>query len=825
MTTNAFTLWRDEAGFGTPVFFTDVRPFHPINALLASLGSSDHVPATLLLVLGILTTAFAADRFAAKPTRMRWAAFCLTFAVAITGCSLAGILALVIATAIAFVVRAVRGAPRDDQGAAAGLAAGVLIGALLALPWWLPMFAMRGLVRGDPPLNTEELQEARKIVNRPKWRVAETFAVDYSTSRSVRRVMDAPDLTIVDHIPAPVEHANEFDSRGGVNRLPAAHIIAARGLTVDVAGEGWKLLTSNRAWWPGWRAYVGRARLRPLRTDAAFLGVFVPPGAASVEFRYRPDTVDAGLRVAGGALLLFFATALWPFYRRATLRLPGKRDWRPAGIAVSLDAIDGRMTRVSRYAGRARALAVVLLIAYTVLLMVFSDAIAGGADSSGYLSQARLWTRGRLITPIASLKTLDLPSSFDGVFMPLGFVRGVREGTMVPSYPPGLPLHFAAAMLLFGDASVRFVVPLLAVVAVILMFLLARAAGASRAWSFVAASLLALCPAYVFHAIQPVSDVAATFWVLLAAFCALRADRQWIAAAAGAAFAMGVLVRPTNILFLPALLILVRRPLSLIPFGVAAAPFAIFQLWVNATLYGSPFASGYGDVGELLSMHGTGVRLQHYLFWLAAQLPLAFPFGLAALAMRRIDRRTRIAAGVWFLAFMIFYTGYSVYEAWWYVRFLLPAVPAILLLAALAASTGMRRFAALSNVAAVGAAMVLLAAQLALVLEFDLHTTNRGERIYPELIAKALPYFGADALVLTTQFSGALHYYTGRAPSRIEYLNPESFATLRSRAAERRRPVFALVNEWEIRDLRKHAPGNWVPIMTLRDATLFRLQQ
>ncbi len=64
-----------------------------------------------------------------------------------------------------------------------------------------------------------------------------------------------------------------------------------------------------------------------------------------------------------------------------------------------------------------------------------------------------------------------------------------------------------------------------------------------------ASAILAACPVFVFQAIQPMSDVVATFWVLAAVLCALlsRDDRRW-ALAAGFCFGAAVLVRPSNVL-------------------------------------------------------------------------------------------------------------------------------------------------------------------------------------------------------------------------------------------------------------------------------------
>ena len=69
---------------------------------------------------------------------------------------------------------------------------------------------------------------------------------------------------------------------------------------------------------------------------------------------------------------------------------------------------------------------------------------------------------------------------------------------------------------------------------------------------------------------------------------------------AAAAFGMGVLVRPTNALLLPA--VLVAMPLSPAALGLlvlGGAPFAVFNSTYNYFTYGEMFNNGYGGSLQL----------------------------------------------------------------------------------------------------------------------------------------------------------------------------------------------------------------------------------
>jgi hypothetical protein len=203
-----------------------------------------------------------------------------------------------------------------------------------------------------------------------------------------------------------------------------------------------------------------------------------------------------------------------------------------------------------REPGAWRIAAGTCLVLYFAVLLAANSDVAGGSDSSGYLNAARLFLRGRVSEPSEILRRLSLPASDRDIFIPLGFRPGAAGGTMAPRYPPGLPLHMAAAAAVGGWSKAPFlVVPFSGAAALLLLFLLARELGLSRELSAAGGALLAACPIFFGMAVQPMSDVVATAWVLAALLLGLKARRSAGAAiAAGAALGVAVLVRPTNFL-------------------------------------------------------------------------------------------------------------------------------------------------------------------------------------------------------------------------------------------------------------------------------------
>jgi hypothetical protein len=65
---------------------------------------------------------------------------------------------------------------------------------------------------------------------------------------------------------------------------------------------GLLVLTDN--WNNGWRAYLNGRSVPTLRTDYAVRGVVLPPGPATVEFRYQPASLTSGYCLAGAAAVM-----------------------------------------------------------------------------------------------------------------------------------------------------------------------------------------------------------------------------------------------------------------------------------------------------------------------------------------------------------------------------------------------------------------------------------------------------------------------------------------------------------------------------------------
>jgi len=493
-----------------------------------------------------------------------------------------------------------------------------------------------------------------------------------------------------------------------------------------------------------------------------------------------------------------------------------------------------------------RLLLAALAVGYALFLLWYHAPYAGGSDSSGYMNSARLLLQGRLSVPVRFPPGLTPEVLPVDQLVPLGFRLDPAKHLMVPSYPIGLPLHYAAAGLIVGLEHATTLVSLCAAFGLgALLYLTAREFGVRPDWSVMVALAGALSPLTVFYALQPMSDLVAAVWALAVVYSALRSSRHagW-AAGAGAALAVAVLVRPTNLLLvLPAAIALSPRLKTWGAFLLGGAPGALFLAGYNRALYGSVLATGYTDVGLLFSWHNLLPTLRQYCIWVPV---VATPWVIAAFALPwlKVGLRKKLLLLVWSGSLFLFYGFYEcTQETWWYLRFVLPALPA----AGIAAALGLQeiRFPVwflASRLRPVGAAPeldagrwimrlpvthLMLAATLLWVFMWNRSLRTRfietEERVYPEIgrwVAASLP---AHAVLAAYQASGSIFFYSDKPFINPNNLAPEAYARFNAWAARQHLVPYAVVFPFEEEEfLHRRMPGDWEPVTRIRQAAIWR---
>jgi hypothetical protein len=338
----------------------------------------------------------------------------------------------------------------------------------------------------------------------------------------------------------------------------------------------------------------------------------------------------------------------------------------------------------------------------------------------------------------------------------------------------------------------------------------------------VASLCLATCPTVVIMTMAPMSDVpATTFWtasLVLACRTTLLST-----ASAGAAAGVAIMIRPNlaPLAVFPLALAVVPvlragiRPVfwRVVLFSVACAPAVVFIGWLFNTLYGSPFESGYGRASSIYALKYVPGNMANFPRWFwETQGPVPFLFLLTPLLAIRGGGESNRAVRWLLFGFVAAtfgaYVAYEPFDAWWYLRFLLPAFPAAFVLAFDAAyrvAGRLRRFD--------GRFLALLVAGIAfyqgasVTWDRGIFKVAEGEQRYADagrFIAKRMP---EGAVILAMQHSGTARLYSGRLTLRYDILEPAWLDRALEHLRSQGREPFLLLEDWEVPIFRERFAG------------------
>ena len=528
--------------------------------------------------------------------------------------------------------------------------------------------------------------------------------------------------------------------------------------------------------------------------------VVLVTGGVIIETPWRPITSRAAIRplVAGGFLLLFY-TVRW------------RRHWR---------ADVGPLIHLSP----ALIVAAPFIVGTLVIGLRWSTRIAGGPDASGYVSQAAMFVRGELTMP-APEWARDAPWNDAALTAsPVGYRPTRQTHILAPIYSPGYPLLMALFQVIAGPGAVFHVIPFLGALTVWATWRLGRELGGS--WTgAAAAALVTTSAAFLIMLVQPMSDVAAAaFWTL-----ALLAAVRGRPVVSGCATAIAILVRPNVIplAIVPVLLLALdeprppksslcarkRRIARITLFVTAVIPAAATIGLLNWYYYGSPLQSGYGPLGDIYSASRIGTNLQRYGSWFfATQTPLPL-VGLLAPAFGRHGRdrpHVLLVTTVFPVLLLALYLPYLVFypQEWAYLRFLLPAYPALMIGFAMVVAR-MSRWVP-NTVLATLAATLIVAVVCVYSWEFARANSLFAFKAADQRYARAVEYvkrLPARSVILSLAHSGPLRFYTGRDVIRFEALATEDLDTAVFHLRDRGYAVYFVGDDFEVDMFRERAAG------------------
>jgi hypothetical protein len=440
---------------------------------------------------------------------------------------------------------------------------------------------------------------------------------------------------------------------------------------------------------------------------------------------------------------------------------------------------------------------------------------AGGADASGYVSQAQMWLRGELTWPAPAWVEGAPWDDAGESASPVGYKPTPNSHIIAPTYAPGLPMLMALFQIVGGPNAVFLVVPFLGALAVLATYLLARELGGP--WSGAVACLLLISsPVFLFMMTQPMSDVPVTACWALALVASLRPGIR-SAVAAGAFTSMAVLIRPNLVPLagIIGLLVMIetqnrgeswRRGTF---FALAVSPAVVGIAALNQVWYGSPLLSGYGPLENLY--RGINVRQNVMLYWtwmLSVHTPLIVVCLVAPLVLlaRAPNLRTVLIACVFPLAVWVPYFAYTVFEMWTYLRFMLPSFPVLFgtLAAVLVSSSSERGLGTRASAVLLVAALILHGWSYA--YSNGLFNLRLAEQRYARAVdyVRSLP---TSTVAISNLHSGTLRHYTGRDVIRWEVLDPQALDVAVAYLRSRQLGVYAVLDRGEVEPFKRYFAG------------------
>jgi hypothetical protein len=471
---------------------------------------------------------------------------------------------------------------------------------------------------------------------------------------------------------------------------------------------------------------------------------------------------------------------------------------------------------------KAAPVALLLAAASVVLAFAYRESTAGGSDAFSYVTQADLWLARApgLRSEMPIVAAAPWPNAME-TFTPFGYRSTSDQRAIVPVTAPGLPIVMAAFAAFGGHCAMFLIGPLAGGLLVWATFLIGRRA-VSDAVGLGASWLVATSPTVLSMSKAIMSDLpAAAFWAL--AIAALLRRSQLACLAAGLCVSIAILIRP-NLLPIAAVLAAWmswqelrtpdRRAVRLAAFVAGVIPGCAAIAGINSWLYGSPASSGYGDLGSLFSIGNIGINLRRYAAWLTetqSPLVLAGVFALIVPSRRIWPDRSRVPARLLALvaATTVFtYAAYTPFQDWWYLRFLLPAWPAIfvgtsaLIVGLVRGRDIWFRTAAAVTVFALGIQGVRTARQL------GVYPPGEGERRYAtvaELVAQVTP---PSAAILTTAHVGPLRYYGGRLTVRYDVMDPTWLDRALDWLEQQGRRPYILLEQQEVEEFSRRFAAN-----------------
>jgi hypothetical protein len=275
------------------------------------------------------------------------------------------------------------------------------------------------------------------------------------------------------------------------------------------------------------------------------------------------------------------------------------------------------------------------------------------------------------------------------------------------------------------------------------------------------------------------------------------------------------------------LIVIGPSPRRLLFATLGGLPGVAVWMAINNAAYGGYLQNGYGAIGNEFHADLVSGTLAFCVRWLPVVLSPILIIAPAILVF--LGTRTRVAAtlAAWAAVFVAFYAPYRwTHEDWWFLRFLLPAAPALILAGLIvlqrASETLRGHLSAMPT--NIFLAVLLLSSVLVEVRHIKpLHawSIGHGEEKYGRVADWLKANAPGNSAIIAEQFSGATYYFTNFVLIRSDELDRGTADQVRKAMRSERRPVYAVSFPLE-QDIIKELPGKWVHVMSIEDVMIWR---
>ena len=372
---------------------------------------------------------------------------------------------------------------------------------------------------------------------------------------------------------------------------------------------------------------------------------------------------------------------------------------------------------------------------------------------------------------------------------------------------------------LFGLNAVWLAVPLLGGLLVWATYRLGLGVCRHKLCALLAAVLVACSPVFLVQLMQPMSDVPTSAWWLLAVVAALEGGPVG-ALGAGFAASLGILARPNlALLLLPVCAYAYgaesfpsRRGFARVAWVAAGAvPGVALAAAIHAVLYGSPILSGYGPLSGIYDLAHAKDNLMRYPAWLYSSHSLFVFLGLCSIpaavllpALDRDQRRHLMRHGLLALGFagtvFLSYLFYQPFDHWTFLRFVLPAIPVLIVLALTTLDTIVKTVSpAARSVALTMVACTLPTYYLSFAVHGEAFAFKDGYReLYVGVADRIRAATPVSAAVIGVRQSGTLRLYANRLTVRYDYIPQESLGRAISFLNRSGHPTYVALHSEEV---------------------------